>query len=457
MRAKQIQPRGQALVMIALAIVGLVGFTALAIDGSSVFSDRRHSQNASDTSSLAAALALTRGETNWKDFGFQRALSNGYNPADGFTKVDVFMCSELPQTVDGLTLTCVGKGLPTGANPDEYVYVHIKSRVKLFFAPIIGWREVINNTDAVARAKKEVETSMFPGFAIVSTMLDCPSAPAPFEVSGNSITTVVDAGILVNSNCTAPKLAYDQSGSSHVDTDKGVCAVGAVASTDTQPPPTTDCNPIDYRIYSLINPTCTHEGTIKKNSDGDWVATPGNYGPGHAFNSIDDVSPAGGKIILQKGIYCLNDGIDLHSTWTITTDIDGHGTFDPATEGALLFVPHGDVLFNGSSTVDIHAVTTTADNFPTRFLNVLIYVPPTNVPSTVNITGSNGSEFSGTILAPASELTLNGGSDTDSTIGLDSQIIGYAVKITGAGTLDIHYNPKDNIITTTNPSLQQTE
>ena len=457
MRTKQPHQRGQALVMIALAIVGLVGFAALAIDGSSVFSDRRHSQNASDTSSLAAALALTRGETNWKDFGLQRAVSNGYNPADGITNVDVYMCSELPQTVNGFTLTCVGKGLPTGANPDEYVYVHIKSRVKLFFAPIIGWREVINNTDAVAHAKKEVETSMFPGFAIVSTMLDCPSAPAPFEVSGNSGTTVVDAGILVNSNCQTPKYAYDQGGSSHVDTDKGVCVVGSARASDTDPLPSTDCTPINVSMYTLPNPTCTHEGAITKNSNGDWVATPGLYGRNFTHDSIDDVSPSGGKIILQKGIYCLYDGIDLHSTWTITTDIDGHGTFDPATEGALLFVPQGDVLFNGNSTIDIHAVTTTADNFPKRFLNVLIYVPPTNDPSTVTITGGNGSQFSGTILAPASELTLNGGSDTSSTVGLDSQIIGYAVKINGGGQLDIHYNPDDNIITTTNPSLEQTE
>lgn len=38
-------PRGQALVLIALAAVGLFAFAALAIDGSAVFSDRRHAQN----------------------------------------------------------------------------------------------------------------------------------------------------------------------------------------------------------------------------------------------------------------------------------------------------------------------------------------------------------------------------------------------------------------------------
>ena len=42
--------RGQALVMIALAAIGLFAFAALAIDGSTIFSDRRHAQNAADTS-----------------------------------------------------------------------------------------------------------------------------------------------------------------------------------------------------------------------------------------------------------------------------------------------------------------------------------------------------------------------------------------------------------------------
>ena len=56
----RLQERGQALIMIALAVVGMFGFSALAIDGSRVFSDRRHAQNAADTAALAAALARVR-------------------------------------------------------------------------------------------------------------------------------------------------------------------------------------------------------------------------------------------------------------------------------------------------------------------------------------------------------------------------------------------------------------
>ncbi len=457
MKNKKLNQRGQALVMIALAIVGLVGFAALAIDGGNVFSDRRHSQNSSDTSALAAALALTRGETNWKNFGLDRAINNGYDPSDGVTAVDIFLCSELdpPQIVNGMELTCTGKGLPADADWNEYVYVHIKSKVKLFFAPVVGWRQVINNTYSVAHTQKQEETALFPGFAIVSTMLDCPSSPPPFVVDGNSTTAVINAGILVDSNCDgSPRYAYKQGGSSTVETTTGVCVVGDAYSTDTVPAPTENCNPIDYSKYTLPNPTCTHEGEIIKNSTGVYTASPGLYGSNFRFDSIDDTpgGGSGGTIYLQKGIYCLYDGIDLHSTWTITTDLDNNGQYDVANEGVLFFVPHGVVTFNGSSHVDIHAVGSTMDGFPKEFVNCLIYLPPTN-PSPVTLTGNDDSQFTGTILAPASLVTLAG---STLGVGFDSQIIGYAVKLTGDGNLNIHYNATNNMTTTTNPSLAQT-
>jgi uncharacterized membrane protein len=53
------QEKGQALILVALAAIGLVGFAALAIDGSMKFSDQRHAQNAADSAALAAALAAT--------------------------------------------------------------------------------------------------------------------------------------------------------------------------------------------------------------------------------------------------------------------------------------------------------------------------------------------------------------------------------------------------------------
>src|SRR5688572_33079965 len=49
--------RGQALIIFALAAIGIFGIVGLAIDGSAKFSDRRHAQNAAYSGALAAALA----------------------------------------------------------------------------------------------------------------------------------------------------------------------------------------------------------------------------------------------------------------------------------------------------------------------------------------------------------------------------------------------------------------
>lgn len=85
MKTTSTNERGQALVIIALAIIGLVAITALTIDGGNAYSDRRHAQNAADTAVLAAAQSKIRhpGSTStWKEAGRQRAEDNQYLDSD---------------------------------------------------------------------------------------------------------------------------------------------------------------------------------------------------------------------------------------------------------------------------------------------------------------------------------------------------------------------------------------
>ncbi|HLO29020.1 MAG TPA: pilus assembly protein TadG-related protein [Anaerolineales bacterium] len=449
-------PRGQALVLIALAAIALFALAALAIDGSAVFSDRRHSQNASDTSALAAALAIARGKSTveWKLIGEQRAASNGYDASNGITEVYVHLCSDHSVVSgEGITLTC--QGLPTGAKEDEYVHVYIKSVVKLNFARIIGWKQVINHTDAVARATPPKVVPWYKGNAIVSTMLTCKNEAGwphdPFTVTGHSGTTVVSSGIFVNADCPN---SYDQGGSSQVKTDKGVCVVDSAQYTNTVPIPTTGCDQIDPNQYTLLTtPTCSTKGDIQEVSSKNYVASPGYYD-----KPFPDKSPSG-ALKLQRGIYCFNDGISINSGWDITTDLNGDGP--SSDEGVFFYVPSGAVTFNGGSHINIQAINTPYAGFDSTYLNYLIYLPPTNT-STVTITGSNGSSFTGTILAPASHIKLSGGNTTsggvdDGQVTIDAQIIGFTTEIAGNGTLDIIYTQSKNGVTTTKPSLSQTE
>jgi len=442
--------KGQALIIIAFAAVGLFAFAALAIDGGMVFSDRRHSQNASDTAVLASALARARATPNWEQTGLDRAEVNGYSNATGST-VEVYLCSD-PNA------TCTN--LPAGIE-DQYVQARITSTVRLFFAPIIGWREVTNHTQAIARASLPEVTPWFDGNALVSTMEGCKADEGynhdPFTVSGNSGTTIINSGIFVNSNCDQPP-AFDQGGSSSVTTDEGVCVVGDADYTNVSPHPTEGCSQVDPSMYVLPNPACGQDGEIIEVSSGNYEAWPGNYNDSFPSGALPNGSPPG-TLKLHKGIYCLHDGMDFQSTWYVTTnlngntDLNGKDIHDSDSEGVFFYVSDGDITFNGTSDIYIHAISSLVDDFPEELLNYLFYVPPSNS-ATIKITGNDGSSFTGTILAPSSHVVLNGGSGT---VGLDTQIIGYSVAIEGNGTLDITFNQANNAVAITNPNLALTK
>jgi hypothetical protein len=200
-------------------------------------------------------------------------------------------------------------------------------------------------------------------------------------------------------------------------------------------------------MYQLLNPVCDQVGSIT-GSGGNYEAWPGYFNR-TGNQSFPDASPTG-ILKLNKGIYCLENGISLNGNWDITTDLNGNGVHDSDSEGVLFFIPDGDVTFNGGSNLNVHAISSTSNNFPARFLNYLLYIPPSNE-ANVTITGNNGSTFTGTILAPASHITLDG---SGNTFSLDTQIIGYNTTITGSGRIDITFNQNNNGLTLTQPGVQ---
>jgi Flp pilus assembly protein TadG len=59
--------RGAAAFLVAISLVVLVGFAALAIDGGLGFDDRRGTQNAADSAALAAAWEAWRAHRTRRD------------------------------------------------------------------------------------------------------------------------------------------------------------------------------------------------------------------------------------------------------------------------------------------------------------------------------------------------------------------------------------------------------
>jgi hypothetical protein len=106
--------------------------------------------------------------------------------------------------------------------------------------------------------------------------------------------------------------------------------------------------------------------------------SPGNW---------DDIFPPTGVTHLQEGTYCLNNGLDINS------DLSG--------DKVVFKVESGDIHFSGSA--DIH-LTAPAQG---EQKGLLIYVPMDN-PNKIVLNGGAESNFRGTILAPASEIHING-------------------------------------------------
>jgi hypothetical protein len=77
-----------------------------------------------------------------------------------------------------------------------------------------------------------------------------------------------------------------------------------------------------------------------------------------------------------------------------------------------------------------------------------------NNPNKVVLNAGEESNIRGTILAPASELHING---NDSDAGFKSQIIGYTIEVNGNSNVIINYKDDQNYNTMTMPEIQLSE
>lgn len=449
------QERGQALILIVFAIVGLIGLTGLAIDGGNAYSDRRHAQNAADTSAMAAALSKTRGR-DWVAAGEAIAKENGFDPtANPQVTVDIYDCAEPTHTPQ-----CV---LGADEVPSNYVQVVISSVTHTYFAPVVGIRQISNQVQAIAQAIPGAPKPWYDGNAIVALMPGCKTPgwnSDPFTFAGNNVTLVQGTGIFVNSTCDPAFL--DSGNSNSMQVPAGVCVVGGVPSSvnGVNPPPTPNCGtPVDtsqYQLPPLTGDSCENEGRLIGgvwDGQGFVVDRGGGVADVYPGNFSGQFPPGSyNRWNLKQGIYCLHGGMKM-TGGTLTSDANGNGIYDVSTEGVLFYVEGGDVDMSGGANVNVHAITTSISPLGPDLVGYLMYLPAENG-SSITLVGGASSKYVGTILAPGSLVTLSGGNSGDS-LNLDAQIIGYSLKLAGDGNLNITYTQSSNATTWENPSISQ--
>jgi Flp pilus assembly protein TadG len=399
---KRSTEKGQALIVIALAAIVLFGFSALAIDGSMVFSTKRQAQNAADAAALSAALAKTRG-TDWNAAGFASAVTNKFNNDTTTNVVEVHLCNEVG-------VTC--PGVPAGENLSEYVYVRIVAHVKTNFTRVFGRSEITQVVEAVAHSVPDYLDQIAYGNAVVAlNETDCKA----FWGTGGGDMTTTGGGVFVNStsNC-----GFTLGNNTNLNTPS-VTVVGSTSS-----PVVAGANygapPLPPMV--MPNPSC---GTTLAVQSGDTLS-PGIW---------NGAFPPNGVTHLMGGIYCIRGDFRSNGNDTLTgTDI-------------VIRMDDGDITWNGNGAIKLSAPT------EGPFKGLLIFVPPSNQ-ATITINGTNDQELTGTILAPSSDINLLG---TAGTNGFNCQIVGYNVKYGGTFDGNIHYDESQNYTIQYSPRIEVTQ
>ena len=404
------KPRGQVLIVVTFALVAILGMAGLAIDGGNTFLDRRNAQNAADSAALAGAIIrVNTPGGDWVGAILASAAENGYDNDGATNTVEVFSPPrEGPYS-----------------NNIEYVEVVITSRVRTYFARIVGRSENVNIVTAVIRTKPAVLKPLLGENAIVSLAptSECGKDKA-FRVYEEATFEVSGGGVFINSNNKNCALIQEASGSIYMRYKDPILIVGGVsihnprrispvikvgASQISYPPPFL-MPEIDCKQSAQINEDLTSM------SPGSWS---GKF-------------PPVGVTQLYKGVYCLENGFTANKNTHLFGD------------DVVIVMDDGDFVINGEADIQISAPS------EGKYQGLLIFVPMENK-SRVVLNGGVSSEFSGTILAPSSNILVKG---NESKRGFHSQIIGYNIALSGDNNVVVVYDPKENYKALTMPELQ---
>ncbi|MBN2676998.1 MAG: Tad domain-containing protein [Anaerolineaceae bacterium] len=428
--------KGQALVLIAVALVGLLGVVAMAVDGSMIYSDRRELQSAADNAAMsAAATAAGRMDThalNYQSFtcgsaGVQDAMVHALNKAIDSVALYGYSVDTDISDHNGVQISChidVNAGLV-----ERYldVRVEIVHQSNTGFTRFILPNGVSNTVEAVARIHPRRSLSMGNAIAALS-----PNCDPGIDVGGNGSVNVMGGGIFSNS-CMAFTGATDIT----VNVDYG--GIGYVTSytekgnVDLQPPGLTPEQSTELLPYVEIpTPDCLSlpdYGVV--NVDGVLTINPGRY---------DGITLDGGDhLIMNPGLYCLYGDFQTNGHQTVEVNPSSSGD-----EGVTIYMASGTLLFNGNSLIILRAP---AISQPPAIKGMLVYMPPSNT-GTITLTGTSGSSFRGTVYSPYGDIIVGGTAD----IPFATELVGANVTVSGNAAIDI---TDDAYVNYTRPPLME--
>jgi len=418
--------KGQAMVILVIALVALMGFVGLAVDGGIIYSERRFAQNASDASSLsgggAAALSLENSQVvywNWNcnDSRVVAAQQTAIAAAIQQAQVNSF-------TIDGSTADNNGAStrcdvVDNGSYVDKYIDVTsmISHTIGTYFVQFVYSGPMIDNVQAITRVRPRSPLAF--GNAVFATREDCPNSDTGgVHFDGNNQVNISGGGIFSNA-CIRSGGSVDV----NVTGTGGITCIGADCYKESgnpgmSPAPKTG----DYRLppFSMEVPEPSCDGLASKSVHGDTMS------PGHYSNvRINN----GDELTMEPGLYCV-DNFRMNGG-----KLNG--------EGVTIYITTGDFIITGGEIVLSSPPARNCDDSicPPALPGVLIYLSRDNT-GEIALLGNAHSDYLGLVYAPDGTIELGGTAGETSQV--HAQLVADTVKLHGNAELILNYDDEEN-------------
>ena len=387
--------KGQAIVMIAILLIVILGFTALAIDGGRIYSERRTAQNAADAAAMSAALTKCS-KGNITAAAQQIAASNGFNN-DGINNI--------------ITVNSPPNSGPY-ANDAKYVEVIIETRILPGFASVIHPEPFSFNGRAVSHCTISSSTGGAASgtpYANAIVVLDKTECKA-MKITGNGNVTVVSGGVFVNSSCAGADPALVLSGNGNLNA-KPIAVVGGTASKGNGKLSQAATHPTAITAFWTIPTPPKPAGTCQTVDKNATVIDPGLY---------CGITPKK-DLTMNPGIYWIESGgFDMSSNANVTAD-----------KVMIYFGPNGGGLkITGNGNLYLTAPISG------DYKGMALFADVANG-SLMDMSGNGNLTLTGTTYASAGIVKITG---NGTNLTLTAQIISDQLELAGNGNLTIRYD-----------------
>jgi len=434
--ALQTVRRGAVVPLVAICLVAVLAFTALAIDGGLLLCDRRNIQEAADAAALAAAIDLYNNSATYNglDGSGSAATSAKKTAADnGYT--------------DGTNNVTVKVNIPPLSGPytgkASYAEVIITMQQQRYFSTLIG----TGNIPVKARA---VAIGAAPGTEGNGILVLKASGSNTMQASNNGNINVTGGNIVVNSS-DKDAINISHSGNIQADDIKAhgpaespnpggySSSTGRVIVNNSPYKVQAGASVVGDPLSTLAAPSTTglaNYGSVSLNVSGTNPVPQGTFTYGKSTSTTAFTLYPGN----YSGDFTINDGNASH-VYTLSSGVyyfSGNVTFSnfagtctDAGLGVCLFITNGKGLtLSSGGTLSLSTISSgTYANYPVIFLDH-------GDSANVTLSGAGSITATGVLYFPSTNmLTLS----NTGNINLTGNLITYAMNLSNTGNLNVTY------------------